>query len=87
MHFTEITLPQDQDKLIACYLYTTLHLRALWTEYVNYVERTDKKSTAFVFSLIFSEMDFYEGLRLRISELLPHEVCEKMRYMNDYSGW
>ena len=87
MHFTEIELPAEQEKLISCYLYTTMQLRSLWTEYVNYVEGSTEGTTAFIFSLIFSEMDFYEGLRMRITKLLPPELCQRMRHIHDYSDW
>ena len=87
MNFTDIPLPTDKEKLIGCYIYTTVRLRSLWIEYVSYAEATDDLPTTEMFKLIFAEMDFFEGLRIRITNLLPKQVTQHLRKIDDYSSW
>jgi hypothetical protein len=87
MHFTDIQLPTGKDELIGCYIYTTVRLRELWVEYVSYAETVNDLPTTEMFKLIFSEMDFFEGLRQRITDRLPPKVVEILRKVDDYSSW
>ncbi len=87
MHYSQIKLPKERDKLISCYIYLSARLRHLWIEYVSFAEDIDALTSPDVFQLLFSEMDFFEGLRARVAKRLPSEVTKILRNVNDYSGW
>jgi len=87
MHYTQITLPKKRDKLIGCYLYLSMQLRALWVEYVTYAEEKEGPTDTEIFKLIFSEMDFFEGLRSRVADQLPPDLIRTLRNVDDYSSW
>lgn len=87
MHYSDITLPTDKRELVGCYLYLSIQLRALWVEYVTYAEQVDGPTDSDVYRMIFAEMDFFEGLRQRVAEKLPHELIATLRNVDDYSNW
>jgi hypothetical protein len=87
MHYSEVKLPKDKQKLIGCYLYLSNHLRALWVEYVTYAEESLGPTDAEVFKILFAEMDFFEGLRQRVADQLPVGALTNMRRIDDYSRW
>ena len=87
MHFSDIKLPDDDKKLIDCYLFLTIKLRALWVEYVSYADSPIDSQHAFVYNILFYEMDFFESLRLRVQEKLPRDIIPRLRSLDDYSGW
>ena len=87
MHYSQIKLPKEKQKLIGCYLYLSNHLRTLWVEYVKYAEERDGPTDADVFKILFAEMDFFEGLRQRVADKLPPETLSKMRRVDDFSRW
>jgi len=87
MHFTQIELPTGRDELVGCYMYLTAKLRALWVEYVNFIETIYTQESSFLYRIVFSEMDFYEGLRLKVEAQLPKKLVNSLRKLDDYSGW
>ena len=54
---------------------------------MSFAEDIDALTSPDVFQLLFSEMDFFEGLRARVAKRLPSEVTKILRNVNDYSGW
>ena len=87
MHYSQVKLPKERGELIACYLYLSTHLRNLWVEYVSFTENIDVPVSADIYKIIFSEMDFYEGLRARVADRLPQELIRVLRNVDDYSSW
>jgi len=87
MHYTQIKLPKEKAKLIACYLYLSSQLRSLWVEYVSFAEDIEGPTSADIYRMIFSEMDFFEGLRSRVAERLPPDLIKVLRNVDDYSSW
>ena len=85
--YCNIKLPTDIDKLIGCYMYLTAKIRALWVEYVNFVESTMTLEHTFLYRVVFSEMEFYEDLRTKVSGQLPERRIKQLRGLDDYSGW
>jgi len=87
MHYLDIRLPENVDELIGCYMYLTAKLRALWIEYVNFVESPYTTNPSSLYKIVFSEMDFFEGLRIEVSAMLPERTLNNLRNLDDYSGW
>jgi len=87
MHNTNIRLPEDKDKLIGCYMYLSAKLKGLWEEYVSFVESPYTTDSSFLYRIVFSEMDFYEGMRIEVSEKLPESTLRRLRNLDDFSGW
>ncbi len=87
MNYTKIKLPEDREKLVGCYLYLSIQLRSLWVEYVNYAEEVYGPTNTEIFRIIFSEMDFFEGLRGRIAKKLPEDLIKSLRNVDDFSSW
>lgn len=87
MHYNDVEIPKDKDKLIGCYIYLSNRLRALWIDYVTYAEDKNGPSDPDIFKIMFSEMDFLEGLRQKIADRLPPQLISSLRKIDDYSGW
>ena len=85
--YCEIKLPTDTDKLIGCYMYLTAKIRALWVEYVNFVESAMTLEHTFLYRVVFSEMEFYEDLRIKVAYRLPERTIKQLRGLDDYSSW
>ncbi len=87
MLVTDIKLPDNQKQLIDCYLFLTIKLRALWVEYVSYADSPIDSQHAFIYNVLFHEMEFYENLRMRVQHRLPEDIMPRLRSLDDYSGW
>lgn len=87
MHYSQVTLPRTKERLVGCYLYLSMQLRSLWVEYVTYTEERHGPTDPEIFKVIFSEMDFFEGLRQRVASRLPPELVQSLKNVDDYSGW
>jgi hypothetical protein len=85
--YYEIKLPTDIDKLIGCYMYLTAKIRALWVEYVGFVETAMSFESTFLYRVVFSEMEFYEDLRVKVTDRLPERTVKQLRGLDDYSSW
>ena len=83
----DIKLPKDFDQLIGCYMYLTAKIRALWVEYVSFVEDAMSFESSFLYRIVFSEMEFYEDLRAKVANCLPERTIKRLRGLDDYSGW
>ena len=87
MHYSEIQIPKEKEKLIGCYIYLSNCLRTLWKDYVTYAEEKQGPSDPDIFKILFNEMDFFEGLRQRVADRLPPQLISNLRKIDDYSGW
>ena len=85
--YYNIKLPEDIDQLIGCYMYPTAKIRALWVEYVSFVESTMTLEHTFLYRVVFSEMEFYEDLRIKVAYRLPERTLKNLRGLDDYSSW
>ena len=82
-----IRLPEDTERLIGCYMYLTAKIRALWVEYVSFVEEAVPFESSFLYRVVFSEMEFYEQLRASVASRLPESTIKRLRGLDDYSSW
>tara|TARA_R110002096_G_scaffold29570_1_gene89158 strand:+ start:1475 stop:1681 length:207 start_codon:yes stop_codon:yes gene_type:complete len=68
-------------------MYLTAKIRALWIEYVNFVEKEVTFESSFLYRVVFSEMEFYEDLRVKVANRLPERTIKQLRGLDDYSSW
>ena len=87
MHYNDIKIPKDKDKLIGCYIYLSSCLRSLWIDYVTYAEEKNGPSDPDMYKIMFNEMDFLEGLRQRVADRLPPKLISNLRKIDDYNSW
>ena len=77
----DIPLPESMEKLIVMSSVIDRYLDQLWNNYVEYAEGVTKPQSTKVFSILFSEMDYFEVLKARITL----KIIELTKVENPYA--
>ena len=72
-----MSLPENEDDLIAMCHWIDKYLDGLWSSYLTYCEFVMKPESIKIFAIIFCEMDFFEIIKERIVNKISTQDLHK----------